>query len=189
MGLALKERDAAPHPEELRDFIAQEHPADLAYFIGDYPPQDAWRVMEGLYKQSQDFSISRIYPGIPEYFDPRGRGLYPYLTGSAAWYIFTLLTESFGIKGRMGDLVLQPKLVSAQFSESDQVKVSARIASKRIEVTYHNPRDLSYGEYHLKRLTVNGKNVFLKPGLVEICFPRQEILTWQEPAKIFIELG
>ncbi|MFN3663804.1 magnesium transporter [Yoonia sp.] len=46
LGLALKEREAAPHPEELREFIAQEHPADLANYVGVWPPQDAWRVMD-----------------------------------------------------------------------------------------------------------------------------------------------
>ena len=46
LSIALKERDAAPHPEELRDFIENEHPVDLAHFVGDWPPQDAWRVMD-----------------------------------------------------------------------------------------------------------------------------------------------
>lgn len=46
LGLALQKRDAAPHPEELRDFIAQEHPVDMANFVADWPAQDAWRVMD-----------------------------------------------------------------------------------------------------------------------------------------------
>ena len=57
LGLALKERDAAPHPEELRDFIEQEHPADLANYVADRPPQDAWRIMDllPLPRQAQVF--------------------------------------------------------------------------------------------------------------------------------------
>ena len=35
LSIALKERDAAPHPEELRDFIENEHPVDLAHFVGE----------------------------------------------------------------------------------------------------------------------------------------------------------
>ena len=35
--------------------------------------------------------------------DARGRGAYAYLTGSASWLLLTLLTESFGVKGRLGD--------------------------------------------------------------------------------------
>ena len=46
LGLALKERDAPPHPEELRDFITQEHPADLANFALAWPPRDAWRLLD-----------------------------------------------------------------------------------------------------------------------------------------------
>ena len=43
---ALKERDQAPHPADLSDFIEQEHAADLARFVAEWPPQDAWRVLD-----------------------------------------------------------------------------------------------------------------------------------------------
>lgn len=38
---------------------------------------DGWKVLEYLYIQSSDFSRSGILPGIPEYFDGRGRGCTP----------------------------------------------------------------------------------------------------------------
>ena len=75
--------------------------------------QEGWRVLEGIYDQSQDFANSRMYPGIPEYFSDRGRGMYPWLTGSASWYLLTLVTEAFGVKGQLGDLLLQPKLLAS----------------------------------------------------------------------------
>ena len=68
--------------------------------------REGWRVLEGIYDQSQDFAKSRMYPGIPEYFSDRGRGMYPYLTGSASWYLLTLVSEAFGVKGQLGDLLL-----------------------------------------------------------------------------------
>lgn len=150
--------------------------------------QDAWRVLSGIYKHSQDFTKSRMYPGIPEYFNPRGRGLYPYLTGSAAWFIYTLLTESYGVKGRMGDLVLHPKLVADQFDKTDQVVVRTKFANKVIEMTYANPEKLSYGEYQFKTLAVNGERLSVEPGTVEYCLLKEDLLRWEEPIKIFIEL-
>ena len=43
-------------------------------------------------------NVSRIYPGIPEYFNASGKGLYSYLTGSASWLLMTVLTEMYGIR-------------------------------------------------------------------------------------------
>ena len=56
----------------------------------------ALKVVSKLISQSMDFAKSRIYPGIPEYFDPEGRGMYPYLTGAASWLLLLLykLVES-----------------------------------------------------------------------------------------------
>jgi hypothetical protein len=47
-------------------------------------------------------SVSRIYPGIPEYITAKGRGAYPYLTGSVSRLLLTLFTESFGVKVKLG---------------------------------------------------------------------------------------
>ena len=48
---------------------------------------EADRVIDCLIGQSMDFEKARIYPGIPEYFDINGRGMYPYLTGAASWLL------------------------------------------------------------------------------------------------------
>ncbi len=57
----------------------------------------AMKVVSKLIARSMDFEKSRIYPGIPEYFTPEGRGMYPYLTGAASWMLLffaTLAKES-----------------------------------------------------------------------------------------------
>ncbi len=51
---------------------------------------EAVKVIAGLLRQSMDFEKSRMYPGIPEYFDMNGRGMYPYLTGAASWLLLFL---------------------------------------------------------------------------------------------------
>ncbi len=48
---------------------------------------EADKVIDCLIRQSLDFEKSHVYPGIPEYFDINGRGMYPYLTGAASWML------------------------------------------------------------------------------------------------------
>jgi cellobiose phosphorylase len=150
---------------------------------------EGWRVLEGIYTQSQDFTKSRIYPGIPEYFDPRGRGMYPYLTGSAAWYLFTLLTEAYGVKGCMGDLLIEPKLVAEQFANADQLKVQTTFAGKTIEVIYKNPKRLSYRQYSIVKISINGLEKNVHPEAVYVQFPRSEVTSWPEKVQIIVNMG
>ncbi len=39
--------------------------------------KEAHWILDLIFKKSVDFSSSRIYPGVPEYFNERGRGMYP----------------------------------------------------------------------------------------------------------------
>ena len=149
---------------------------------------EAWGVLAGLYRQSQDFSKSRIYPGIPEYFNPRGRGMYPYLTGSASWYLFTLLTEAFGVKGDLGDLCIAPKLVAEQFAQGDRLSVQSVFGGKTLIVTYHNQKQLSFGDYKIGSITVNGIAHDQRAGSSMIRFPRGEVLTWPDHVHIVVNL-
>lgn len=148
-----------------------------------------WRVLDGLYRQCQAFERSRIYPGIPEYFNPRGRGMYPYLTGSAAWYLFTLLTETCGVKGRLGDLLLEPKLVAGQFAAAERLSVRTTFAGKMLEVEYHNPQRLDYGTYAIESIAVNGQGVPVEAGASLAVFPREQVLSWPEETRIVVTLA
>lgn len=98
--------------------------------------REGFKSLNSLYKQSADFETSRIYPGIPEYFDGRGRGLYHYLTGAASWYLMTVLIEMFGVKGCLGNLVFEPKLLNEQFDENGQAKVNVMFSGKKLNITY-----------------------------------------------------
>jgi cellobiose phosphorylase len=112
--------------------------------------REGWLVLEGIYRHCQDFAVSRMYPGLPEYISERGRGMYPWLTGSASWYLLTLLTEVFGVKGDLGDLVLEPKLVAAQFDPQGDASIRTQFAERDLEIVYHNPRGLDYGAYAIQ---------------------------------------
>ena len=119
----------------------------------------AYRALEYIYRQSANFEVSRMYPGIPEYFTPRGRGVYPYLTGSASWYLLTLLIQAFGVRGHLGDLLLSPKLVLEQFNAEGKASVRTWFADRQIEVIYHNPERLEYGSYKVARVTLNNQEL------------------------------
>lgn len=149
---------------------------------------DAWKILNGLYRQSQNFEKSRMYPGIPEYFNPQGRGMYPYLTGSAAWYLFTLLTESFGIKGDLGDLIFEPKLAAEQFVNSVKLSVETLFAGKKLRVIYINPRKIKYGNYYIGRLSINGDEQPLPSKTSRFKIPRNDILSWPNEVQIEILL-
>jgi cellobiose phosphorylase len=115
-----------------------------------------FKVLNELYQHCQNFAVSRIYPGLPEYISARGRGMYPYLTGSASWYLLTLITEVFGVKGTLGDLTLTPKLLAAQFDTQGQCGLQTLFAGRTIDVTYHNPARLDFGAYEIEAITLDG---------------------------------
>ena len=64
--------------------------------------QEGWKALKSLADTALDFDTSRIYPGIPEYFRADGRGMYHYLTGAASWYMMTMITQVFGVRGEAG---------------------------------------------------------------------------------------
>lgn len=89
--------------------------------------------------------------------------MYPWLTGSASWYLLTLVTEVFGVKGQVGDLLLQPKLLATQFDEQSRAGVKTLFAGRVIEVVYHNADQLDYGSYEVKAVRIDEQ-----PATVEL---------------------
>ncbi len=153
--------------------------------------REGFKVLDGIYQHCQNFSVSRIYPGIPEYFDAKGRGAYPYLTGSASWLLLTLLNESFGVKGRRGDLVLQPKLVSEQFDAEGRCRVEALFAGRKLCVMYHNTANLDYGAYGIQSVQVDGQAVSLTCEADAVVLARETILALpgQQAHRVDVILG
>lgn len=125
-------------------------------------------VLNSIYNMCMNQDLSKIYPGLPEYFNSDGRGMYHYLTGSASWLVLTILTQVFGIRGEMGDLVIEPKLVKEQFVKSKNLSVNTHFANRKIKVNYINPKKLDYGKYKIDRIAINGnviKDVPIKRDL------------------------
>jgi len=151
--------------------------------------EEGWKVLKNIFDQSRNFSVSRMYPGIPEYFSPRGRGMYPYLTGSASWYLLTMLTEVYGVNGDLGQLVLKPKLTLEQFGPNGIVGVNTRFADKEINIRYHNPERLNYGHYILKDISANGVPI-LEAGIhASAVFPVEIFSSFEDPIRLEVMLG
>ena len=121
--------------------------------------RQGFEVVDSIYNMSVDTKRSMVYPVLPEYFNSEGRGMYPYLTGSASWLMLTILTQVFGVRGDMGNLIIKPKLIKEQFSKSRIISINTRFAGRKIRVNYINTKKLDYGKYKVGKLTINGKAV------------------------------
>lgn len=119
--------------------------------------KEAYKVIHTLYSHCSDFEKSRIYPGVPEYIDAKGRGMYHYLTGAASWLLLTVITQMFGVRGEMGDLAFHPQLLAEQFDKNGEAALSMVFNGKKIKVLYRNKNKLEPGVYRIKSVTVDGK--------------------------------
>jgi len=127
---------------------------------------EAYEVFKSLYTLCSDTSTSCIYPGIPEYFNATGKGLYPYLTGSASWLLLTVTNEMFGVRGESGDLVIEPKLKAEQFSEDGIAMVNTWFKGRSVCVKYLNAELKDYKNYHIKSAEMDNKEItkFISEG-------------------------
>ncbi len=143
-----------------------------------------------LYSLFQNSLNANTYPQIPEYFNLKGEGLYLYLTGSASWYILTLITESFGIKKHLGDIIIEPKLSSQQFHRKSSLNIKITMDKKIMDICYNNPLKKSYPHYKIDNITINGKPY---PELIsqdKITIPKEKTnaILAREENKIEIDL-
>ena len=153
--------------------------------------ETGYKALDTLYRQAADLEKSHIYPGIPEYFDGKGQGLYHYLTGSASWYLLTVLTQVFGVKGCYGDLVLEPKLMSQQFDAKGEAGVTSLFRGRTIDVVYNNRDDADYGEYAIAGCKIDGKEFALpEQNVKSLCIPAELVngLSAAEVHTIYVDL-
>lgn len=117
--------------------------------------REGWKALRTLADTALDFDTSHIYPGIPEYFRSDGRGMYHYLTGAASWFMLTMITQVFGVRGKAGNLLMEPKLTAEQFDETGTASVQLTFAGKEFTVTYINSEHKEYGNYITGSATCN----------------------------------
>lgn len=118
--------------------------------------KEGYRVVSSLCRQSMNFEQSRIYPGIPEYFNDKGRGMYHYLTGAASWLMLLVITQMFGVRGKAGSLIFAPCLTKEQFDENGEASIYTYFSGKKIHVVYKNADRKDYGDYEIVGMQVDG---------------------------------
>lgn len=121
--------------------------------------KEGWKALKTLAETSLNFETSRIYPGIPEYFRSDGRGMYHYLTGAASWFMMTMITQVFGVRGEAGNLILAPQLMAEQFDSQGNASVSLVFAGKKLDVIYENPKRKDSGTYTIASASCDGQHL------------------------------
>ena len=105
--------------------------------------REGHKALQTLADTALRFDTSKIYPGIPEYFNSEGRGMYHYLTGAASWYMMTMITEVFGVRGETGDLVIRPKLLKSQFDENGTASIRLYLRGESLKFLIKIGKDWS----------------------------------------------
>ncbi|MBQ6886378.1 MAG: cellobiose phosphorylase [Lachnospiraceae bacterium] len=121
--------------------------------------KEGHKALQALADAAMDFETSKIYPGIPEYFNATGRGMYHYLTGAASWYMLTMITEGYGVKGSVGNLEISPNLMKNQFDEAGNAGLELPFGGKRFRIVIENPEGLEFGEYSIKAAVMEGRTL------------------------------
>ncbi len=104
---------------------------------------------------------SGVLLGIPEYFTEKGIGMYPYLTGSASWFLKLLRDEVFGLSFNLGILSFKPKLINEDFIDG-KASIHTIIFNHLVHITYINQKNLSFGQYKIAKIVVDGREVHNK---------------------------
>ena len=106
-----------------------------------------------------DFDRSKMYPGVPEYFDNDGRGLYSYLTGAASWYMLTMITAVYGVRGELGNMIIAPALMPEQYNENGEASVSLEFAGHEFDILVHDSDKKMPGETTLVKALCDGEQL------------------------------
>jgi cellobiose phosphorylase len=136
--------------------------------------KEGWEILSSIYQMATS-PTAKIYPCLPEYFDAQGRGMYSYLTGSASWFVLTMITQAFGIKGKDGELCIEPKLSAWQFRNSRSLSLKRIFAGRKLTVKLQNLRRLDYGQYRIAQASLNGQQLLLRP-VTALVIPRRSFL-------------
>ena len=150
---------------------------------------EGFDVLNSIYSMATDNLCAKIYPGIPEYFNSEGQGMYHYLTGSASWFVLTLLTQVFGIRGENGDLRIEPMLLKRQFSESLKASTHFQFASNKVCVIYTNKKSLDFGEYTIKAITLNNEDIRCDKQKNTFLLSRDLVKKANNPLTITVDLA
>ena len=137
--------------------------------------KEGYKVLHTLMQAAMNVESSRMYPGLPEYFDNDGRGMYAYLTGAASWYMLTMITEVFGVKGDLGDLVIAPALLGEQFAENGKMAIKLEFGSKQFYIVIENREKTDCMENKIKSAVCDGTIRLQQNADYGVHLPKKEV--------------
>ena len=76
--------------------------------------------------------------------------------------MLAIVTQSFGVRGRCGDLLIEPKLSREQFKDTAVIGIDRSFAGKNLRINFYNPKKLSATGYKIARATLNSRDLALK---------------------------
>ncbi|MDO9510928.1 MAG: hypothetical protein Q7J34_04150 [Bacteroidales bacterium] len=117
--------------------------------------KNANQLMDEIFKLCTNSAKSKIFPGIPSYFEKYDRGAYAWLTGSSAWMLVAITTQMFGVRGVMGNLCIAPTLQSYQFDETGVASITTSFSGKNIKVNYIINNQHNTENYRIKSVLIN----------------------------------
>lgn len=121
--------------------------------------EQGYEVMKDVYDIANNQEVAKIFPGIPSYFNTENKGAYAYLTGSSSWFLLTLTTQIFGVRGEKGDLCINPKLKKEQFDENGLAEISLNFQNKRLIVSFNNSKKLDFKDYKIDKVEIEGHTI------------------------------
>lgn len=143
--------------------------------------REGFTVLDSIYRMALD-ERSGIYPVLPEYFNGQGKGLYLYLTGSASWYVYTLAEELLGIKFVLGDILIDPKLMSDNFRGMD-IQAGFRLWGKKVRIVYIKTAKVSR-PLAVRKVLLGDKNIF--PGACGYLIKKSLLAARENIIKVYL---
>jgi cellobiose phosphorylase len=125
---------------------------------------EGFEVLNDVYHLSCDTPNAKIFPGIPSFFNNENRGAYAYLTGSSSWYLLTLATRVFGVRGENGDLCIEPMLQAEQFDWEGMAMIRCNFQNLKLNIRFENKKKIDPQKYSIKSLLINRETIKLESG-------------------------
>ena len=86
----------------------------------------------------------------------REEDLYAYLTGAASWYMLTMITEVFGVKGQLGDMVIAPALMPEQYDQEGKASLKIEFAGRKFSIHIFNREKKEWNRVQIKEAFCDG---------------------------------
>lgn len=146
--------------------------------------KEGWEVINSIYSMAKNKQAC-IYPMIPEYFNTQGKGLYLYLTGSASWYIYTLIDQILGVNFTIKDIIIKPKLLSVNMPDNE-INYNFSFAGKKITLTFINTSPKSKNPLKIQKAFLGKKEI---PIINSHCLIKKSAIIENEEKEINLKIN